>query len=622
MLVVMTIGISLGYLFGANLLQSVIIGNYAEIARLLGNDISDLLDKEIRLVDEYAGTPLWKEQLSGINSQRASATSSTIRQTLLERDIELKSLVKNDRDIIKISVADIFGGLVATSNKAENFYQAGQEWWPEAFANGEGKIFVGDAVFSDSANAWVIPLAVPIKDRAGNLIGICKEEISTERFFAQLGAFRTGITARAILLGDQGKFVYSPEIKPMSKKLASDRDLQRLLKSERKYEIIYNPSLHAGKTFVVFADIKLPRLSGDKVVRRIFIDYAARKVFAPLKQLISYLIILTAILIIIMVPVGYIFGGIFTRPINKLHESTEQIAKGDFDYPIEINTGDEIEQFAVSFKEMVQQIKNKQRELEGLARSLEEKVKERTRELSEANEKLAEALNVKSHFTAMVSHELRTPLAAIKEGISVVLDEITGCVNDGQRECLDIAKKNVDRLSRLINEVLDFQKLESGKMIFNMQENDINEVAKEVRAAMLALAEEKNLDFILLLDEHLPKINFDKDKITQVLMNIVNNAIKFTDKGTITIITRQGDNFIQVTVQDTGTGIRDDDLSKLFREFFQLETGSQKRAEGTGLGLAISLEIIEAHKGKIWPESVFGQGTSIHFLLPIKERRI
>ena len=186
---------------------------------------------------------------------------------------------------------------------------------------------------------------------------------------------------------------------------------------------------------------------------------------------------------------------------------------------------------------------------------------------------------------------------------------------------MDIAKRNVDRLNRLINEILDFQKLESGKMVFNMRENDMNEVVKEVRQAMLPLAEEKGLDFILRLDEHLPRVKFDKDRITQVLLNLVNNAIKFTDHGSIIIVTQQGDNFIQVTVQDTGAGIKEDDMSKLFQEFTQLETGIKKKTGGTGLGLVISLEIIEAHHGKIWPESTFGKGTIVHFTLPVKERR-
>ncbi|MFA5143840.1 MAG: PAS domain S-box protein [Candidatus Omnitrophota bacterium] len=224
---------------------------------------------------------------------------------------------------------------------------------------------------------------------------------------------------------------------------------------------------------------------------------------------------------------------------------------------------------------------------------------------------------IKSNFAGMVSHELRTPLAAIKEGVSLILDKILGDINAEQQKYLGITKKNVDRLDRLINGVLDFQTLESGKMKFKMGENDINEVVKEIRQTMLPVVEKKNLDFMCKLDKDLPRVTFDRDKIIQVLTNLVNNALKFTDKGSITITTDRRDNCIQVTVNDTGPGIKKEDIPKLFQQFTQL----QRKVGGAGLGLSICKQIIEAHKGKIWAESEFGKGAVFHFILPIKERR-
>ena len=170
---------------------------------------------------------------------------------------------------------------------------------------------------------------------------------------------------------------------------------------------------------------------------------------------------------------------------------------------------------------------------------------------------------------------------------------------------------------RLINEILDFQKLDNGKMTFKMQDNDINEVVKETKEMMNIIAKEKGLDFILNLDKELPKIKFDRDKISQVLSNLVNNSLKLTEKGNITISTTKGNNVIQISVKDTGPGIKEEDMPRLFKQYEQLE----RKTGGTGLGLAISLEIIGAHGGKIWAESTFGQGTTLHFLLPIEERR-
>jgi len=240
-----------------------------------------------------------------------------------------------------------------------------------------------------------------------------------------------------------------------------------------------------------------------------------------------------------------------------------------------------------------------------------------TTERKKSEDALMKAMRAKSDFTSMVSHELRTPLGALKESVSQVLEGMLGTVTEDQKKFLEIAKRNVDRLARLITEVLDFRTLEAGKMAFKMQDNDINEVVKETKETMDIIAKEKGLDFILNLDEKLPKIKFDRDKIIQVLTNLVNNSLKVTEKGSITITTSLGNNIIQVSIEDTGPGIKEEDMPKLFERYEQLE----RKTGGTGLGLAISLEIIKAHGGIIWAESTFGHGATMHFLLPIEERR-
>jgi PAS domain S-box-containing protein len=248
-------------------------------------------------------------------------------------------------------------------------------------------------------------------------------------------------------------------------------------------------------------------------------------------------------------------------------------------------------------------------------------ITERKRKEREIEEELKETMKTKSNFTSMVSHELRSPLGVIKEGINLILEGLAGDVNDEQRDLLDTAKRNTDRLGRLINNVLDFQKMTSGKIGFDIRENDINEIVLEVNKAMSLLAKEKGLDLAVDVDDSIPKIWLDKDKIIQVLTNLVSNAIKYTEKGNITISTKQEDNTVHVIVRDTGMGIKAEDMQKLFQAFKQLDKTGDKKKGGTGLGLAISKEIILAHKGKIWAESEAGKGSSFHFILPIKERR-
>lgn len=227
-------------------------------------------------------------------------------------------------------------------------------------------------------------------------------------------------------------------------------------------------------------------------------------------------------------------------------------------------------------------------------------------------------LEEKDGFVNMVSHELRTPLGAIKESVALVAEGKVGPIGEKQKEVIDVAKRNVDRLARLIDQVLDLQKIDAGIMELRSEENDLNEMIKEVHRTMISLAAKKGLAFTVKLDEKIPPVKCDRDKITEVLINLVNNAVKFTEKGSVVISSGMGQNFIQVSVADTGPGIKADDISKLFQRFAQLI----RSPGGTGLGLAISKEIIEAHKGKIGVESEFGKGSTFRFILPIKERRV
>jgi len=230
---------------------------------------------------------------------------------------------------------------------------------------------------------------------------------------------------------------------------------------------------------------------------------------------------------------------------------------------------------------------------------------------------LKEALELKSKFTSTISHELRTPFSVIKEGINMVREGLCGDVNDKQKNMLNIALMNVNRLGRLINDILDFQKFESGKMKLTFEENDINKIVQEAYRGIELLGKEKGINFVFNIDKNLPKIKSDKDKIIQVLTNLIDNAVKFTEKGSITVTATKNRNNIQVAVQDTGCGIKPEDTPRLFRSFEQLGESNKHEKKGTGLGLVISKEIIVRHGGKIWAKSELGKGTVFYFTLPI-----
>ncbi len=235
-----------------------------------------------------------------------------------------------------------------------------------------------------------------------------------------------------------------------------------------------------------------------------------------------------------------------------------------------------------------------------------------------AEQVLSENAETKSRFASMVSHELRSPLTAISLGISLILEE-PGCLSAEHKNLLELAHENTDRLGRLINNVLDFQKMAARKMTYEFLESEISGLVQTTARSMGLLAKEKGLELIVEMSAVIPPIKLDRDKIAQVLTNLLANAIAHTEKGIITVHAGCESGLLHVSVRDTGHGIRSADLPRLFQAFEQLGGGKSRDNAGTGLGLAISKEIILAHNGKIWAESEPGKGSVFHFTLPVKQ---
>jgi PAS domain S-box-containing protein len=239
-------------------------------------------------------------------------------------------------------------------------------------------------------------------------------------------------------------------------------------------------------------------------------------------------------------------------------------------------------------------------------------------EHKKAEEKIKKMIDTKSGFISIVSHELRTSLAAIKEGVSIVFDGMAGRLNNEQKKFLNIAKRNVDRLSVLINDVLDFQKLETNRMNLDIQDNDIKEVFSEVHETMALYAKKNKVELSLELAEELSEAKFDRAKINQVLTNLVGNAIKFTpEKGKVSINVHLQNEELVISISDTGIGIPKEALPKIFECFYRVNQ-RDKEIQGTGLGLAIVNKIVMMHSGRIEVASEVGQGTTFMVFLPLE----
>ena len=236
---------------------------------------------------------------------------------------------------------------------------------------------------------------------------------------------------------------------------------------------------------------------------------------------------------------------------------------------------------------------------------------------------LRELDRLKSSFLANMSHELRTPLNSILGFADVILEELDGPLTENMANDLGLIYKNGQHLLHLINDVLDMAKIESGRMNLSLEKFRVHDIIEEVVSITSPLASEKNLSlFIEEGSDQEIEINADRTRVRQVMINIINNAIKFTEKGRIsTRVTQQGEQVL-IAVRDTGIGIPPDQLETVFQEFIQVDISSTRKAGGTGLGLPISRRLVEMHGGRLWVEStgVDGEGSTFFVELPLEAR--
>ncbi|MFA7419143.1 MAG: YfiR/HmsC family protein [Melioribacteraceae bacterium] len=261
--------------------------------------------------------------------------------------------------------------------------------------------------------------------------------------------------------------------------------------------------------------------------------------------------------------------------------------------------------------------KETEEELRKYRENLEEMVKERTTELEIAKEKAESADRLKSAFLATMSHELRTPLNSIIGFTGILMKGIAGQLNDEQLKQLGMAKGSAQHLLELINDVLDISKIEAGQLVVSLSEFDFNKMIHKVTSSVEPLAAKKKLDLKLAIPDDEIIINSDERRMSQVFLNLINNAIKFTDKGAVKIECNISEQKIITKVIDTGIGIKADDTTKLFKPFSQIDTGLTRNHDGTGLGLSISKKLVEKLGGTINVESEVGVGSTFTVTLPL-----
>lgn len=362
-----------------------------------------------------------------------------------------------------------------------------------------------------------------------------------------------------------------------------------------------------------------------------------------MSQLSDLIFVVTGIAILLAAGIGILLATSISNPLGHLVNVIREVEKGNLRARTNLISNDEIGVLSQSFDKMALKLDKNREEMEDLNRNLEFRVAEKTenltrayerlqlsnqnlaivnRELEAANKKLKEIDQLKSDFISVVSHELRTPLTSIKAFTELILIK-PKMPGERRNKLLHIINNESDRLSRLINDVLDLTKIEAGKLSWHIVKLSIDDIIETSVSGIQSLADNKSLTITTQVQHPLPILFGDRDRLIQVLTNILSNSIKFTPQGgRIEVAARQEvmpKPQIVVAISDSGVGIRSEDLDLIFDKFRRSGDILTTNSEGTGLGLAISRQIVEYHGGTIWAKSEPGTGSTFTFTLPLSK---
>lgn len=473
----------------------------------------------------------------------------------------------------------------------------------------QGKTYFGPVYFFRGSEPYMT-IAVPIERFAGRVIGVLEAKVNLKYVWEVVSGLKVGNAGSAYVVARNGDLIAHPDLSLVLQR----RNVAHL----EQVKAVFQPQAAGKKMSGVVAQ----NLDGKKIFSSsslipgldwaVFVEQPVEEVYGPL-----YASMLRTSGLLLLGLGMALLAALFVarrvvRPLESLRKGVERIGGGDMGLRLDVKTGDEIEVLAEEFNRMTENLRE-------AYTGLEQKVAERTQELAVANERLKELDRLKSDFVSNVSHELRTPLTAIKGSADLLLREVAGPLTEKQAHYLSRVRSNTQHLAGLINDLLDLSKIEAGKTELTATRVSLGRLVHEVVETLRPIAAEK----LITLDATAPEPSIlvwaDRDKVTQVLVNLIGNAIKFTPaQGRVTVsAARDGKEWIQVSVNDTGPGIPAEERQKIFDKFYQVAEEGRQKPKGTGLGLAISKALVELHGGRIWVESELNHGSTFSFTLPV-----
>jgi len=486
----------------------------------------------------------------------------------------------------ELFITNAYGANIAQSGKTTDYRQDDEDWWHEARLSG---INIDKTEYDESAKTDVIPIEIKIIDENGNFIGVLKAGLSLRSIIRAAEIFtQSDISTQVNIITEQGNIIYSTKAFRFNEDISDQRFFNKLQSGQQEGFFV-----DKGKFKTELVAYARPHnllvLEAQDWIFVIKHQIGEVGILSRMLELRDNLILSSAIIIGIAMVLGFVFSRSFSGEFRKLTYLAKEIGKENFDAKVNLGGKGEMAQLVKSMHKMGISLKN--------------------------------AKKSKDEFVAMISHELKTPLTPIKIYASALKKpKMFGELNQKQVEAVDGINLNAERLEKLIEDLLDAQRIETGRMMYKKEEFSVNEFLDKAVKDYQVWSQEKNIQIKSKINGQV-SIYSDKKCLDQVLDNLCRNSIDFVakDTGTIQIIVEKSLDEVLFTVKDNGKGISEEAQKKLFTRFYQADVSITRRHGGTGLGLAICKGIDEGLGGKIWLESVLGKGTNVYFTIPTGE---
>lgn len=539
----------------------------------------------------------------------------------LRKEVELKDFYKEKHGhslFEEVILTNKYGVNIAQTRKTSDYYQADKWWWQEAKDNG---LFIADVQYDEIQGICSIDICTRIDDDRGDFLGVMKSVLNLDEIIYVLKKSEKTAKFKSMrfkLLTKDGKLIYSTiDYEPLE-------SLYRFMLSYfTKQHLSENVSYFVTRGDQAGKDKQLLAYAHSKGYRdfkgfgwTLVVVHDAKEVFAPVAELRSLMLDYSAAATLLATLVGLYISRSIYRPINKLYAAANEISEENLNTQIEIESNDEIGQLGETFNKMIHNLNKTTTSITKLNKEIVEH-RQTEQQLREANEKLKELDRHKDEFSISVSHELRTPLAIFRNILSNALAGTMGKISPELRGSLTVATQGVDRLAKIVSDLLDISRINTGKLELYLERRSIQSIVNEAVKFLLPMSKAKGIELKGTMPQKELFVNVDHGRMIQVLTNLIANALKFTPEigGRINVQVKDLVDEIGVSVEDNGRGIAAGDIDKVFDRFVQVEKQTGPGEHGTGLGLAIVKELMDMHGGRVWATSD-GEGTSFCIVLP------